>query len=536
MVYFSRFSTIMVLIVGIVGLLLAFPNFLPAGVRSQMPGWLPSSTVNLGLDLQGGAYMLLEVDLPGAIKERMESLRGDVRTALRKAHIGYKWRDAGANGVAVQIDDPAQREPAQTILKQIASPGGAALLGLGTQEYELTDDGVGGFTLRLTDTYAREMKSQIVSQSIEVVRRRIDELGTREPTIQKQGDDRILVQVPGIKDVKQLELVISKTAKMTFQLVDEAAMGDVARGHVPPEDVLLYEKPEGGGQPVPYAVQRRVMVSGDRLEKASQDFSQQTGQPIVNFKFDSRGARQFGDATKNNVGRRFAIVLDNEVISAPVIKTAILGGSGYIEGNFTVQSAGNLAVMLNAGALPASLKIIEERTVGAELGADSIEAGKMAAIFGLLAVIVFICMSYGLFGVFATIALAVNMILLTAVLTLFQATLTLPGIAGIVLTMGMAVDANVLIYERIREELRSGKTVIAAIDAGFRRATATIIDTNMTHVLAALILFQLGVGPVRGFAVTLGIGVITSFFTAVMVTRLIVVTWLKTRRPKALTI
>ena len=535
MIYYSRFQQIVVVLICLLGLLLAYPNFLPADMRGYIPSWMPSRTINLGLDLQGGAYMLLEVDLPGVTKERMESLKGDVRAALRKAHIGYQFLDA-QGAVALKVTDAARIDEARTLIRQIAGPSSASLLGVGTQEYEITENGPGVFSIRMTEAYQREMKSQIVGQSIEVVRRRIDELGTKEPTIQRQGDDRILVQVPGLQDPAQLEAILSTTAKMTFQLVDENAMGSVQSGRVPPEDVLLWEDGPDGKPQTPYAVQRRVMVSGDRLESASQGFEQTSNQPIVNFKFDSRGGRQFADATKNNVGRRFAIVLDNKVISAPVIRSAILGGQGYIEGNFTAQTANQLAVLLNAGALPAALHVIEKRTVGAELGADSVEAGKNAAIFGLIAVAVFICASYGLFGGFAAVALGVNMLLLTAILTLFQATLTLPGIAGIVLTMGMAVDANVLIYERIREEMRSGKTVIASIDAGFRRATATIIDTNMTHLLAALILFQLGVGPIRGFAVTLGIGVITSFFTAVMVTRLIVVTWLRVRRPKALTI
>jgi protein-export membrane protein SecD len=276
------------------------------------------------------------------------------------------------------------------------------------------------------------------------------------------------------------------------------------------------------------------MVSGDRLEQAGSGFDSRGGEPVVNFRFDTRGAREFGDVTKANVGRPFAIVLDNKVISAPVIREPILGGSGQISGNFTLETANDLSILLNAGALPAALSVIEERTVGAELGADSIQAGKLAAIGGLVAVVSFIILTYGLFGLFATVALAVNMVLLISVLTALQATLTLPGIAGMVLTMGMAVDANVLIYERIREEMHGGKTVIAAIDAGFRRATATITDTNMTHVIAAAILYAVGTGPVRGFAVTLGLGVITSFFTAVMVTRLIVVTWLRRMRPKAL--
>jgi protein-export membrane protein SecD len=539
MVNFTRFQAISTALIVVIGFIIAFPNFLPESVRRQTPdwlGWLPSRTINLGLDLQGGAYLLLEVDLPGVIRERMESVRDEVRTNLRKVRgLRYQRLNVQASGVRVHIPVSTDVAQAREILERITRPAQSVLLGMGTIEYELSEPTPGTFLIRLTDAYQRELRSQIVAQSIEVVRRRIDEMGTKEPTIQRQGSDRILVQVPGLQDPDALERVLQTTAKMSFQMVDEAAMADIGSGRVPPEDVLLYE--EGpNGERVPYAIQRRIVVSGDRLDNATQDFSPQTGQPIVNFSFDSRGARQFGDATKNNVGRRFAIILDNKVISAPVIKSAILGGQGYIEGNFTVKSAQELAVLLNAGALPAALKVIEKRTVGAELGADSVEAGKYAAIYGLIAIAVFMVLVYGLFGGFASLALGVNIVLLGSILTLFQATLTLPGIAGIVLTMGMAIDGNVLIYERIREELRAGKSTIAAVDAGFRRASATIIDTNMTHLLAALVLFQLGVGPIRGFAVTLGVGVITSFFSCIMVTRLIIVTWLRMRRPKALTI
>lgn len=534
MIYIGRWQTLTVLIILFLGLVFALPNFLPDRVRAAIPSWLPSSTVNLGLDLQGGSYLLLEVDMPGVVKERLETLRGDIRAALRKERITYTGLQEGRDSVALHIGDLGQLDNARKALKDIASPPGT-FLGLGAAEYDMTDDGQGNFTFKISPAYLRQMQTQIVGQSIEVVRRRIDALGTREPTIQQQGDDRILVQVPGLKNPEELKRVLSTTAKMSFRLVDPAAsLQDALSGRVPPDDELLYEQDKTGKQTVPYLVQRQVMVSGDRLEQASSGFDPRTGEPVVNFRFDTRGAREFGDVTKGNVGRPFAIVLDNRVISAPVIREPILGGQGQISGNFTLETANDLSILLNAGALPAALSVIEERTVGAELGADSVQAGKLAAMGGLLAVIGFMVATYGLFGVFATIALAVNMALLFALLTGLQATLTLPGIAGMVLTMGMAVDANVLIYERIREEMHAGKTVIAAIDAGFRRATATIIDTNMTHVLAAAILYAVGTGPVRGFAVTLGLGVITSFFTAVMVTRLIVVTWLRRTRPKLL--
>ncbi len=536
MIYIGRWQAILVLGILFFGLIFTLPNFLPEGTRAALPRLLPKSTVNLGLDLQGGSYLLLEVDMPGLIKEKLESLRVDIRAALRRDRINFDNLNSTRDGISVRILNTAQSDAARKILRDFASPPGT-LLGLGATQYDISDDGQGIFGLKISPTYQRQLQAQTLSQSIEVVRRRIDELGTREPTIQQQGEERILVQVPGLKDPQQLKTILSTTAKMTFRLVDMTGNVQAAqRGNVPADDDLLYEQDKAGNNPVPYLVQKRVMVAGDRLENASSGFDPRGGEPVVNFRFDSRGAKEFGDVTKANVNKLFAIVLDDKVISAPNIREPILGGSGQISGNFTIQTANDLSILLNAGALPAKLTVIEERTVGAELGADSVQAGKLAAVGGLFAVVCFMVATYGLFGLFATLALATNMVLLFALLTGLQATLTLPGIAGMVLTMGMAVDANVLIYERIREEMYGGKTVIAAIDAGFRRATATIIDTNMTHVLAAAILYAVGTGPVRGFAVTLGLGVITSFFTAVMVTRLIVVTWLRRTRPKALTL
>ncbi len=537
MLHVTRWQKIIVTLLLVLGFLFTLPNFVPESMRASFPAWLPRTAINLGLDLQGGSYLLLEVDMPGVVRERLETLRTDIRAQLRRERINFTGLDLRGNGVALKISNPEQFDAARTILRNIAQPPATILVGLGTSEYTITDGGDGGFTLQMTDTYQRQMQSQIVGQSIEVVRRRIDELGTREPTIQQQGTERILVQVPGLKDPAQLKTILSTTAKMTFRLVDaNANIQQAQQGRVPADDELLYEDGPTGQPAVPYLVQRRVMVSGDRLRSASGGFDPRTGQAVVNFVFDTRGATDFGNATKVNVGRLFAIVLDNKVISAPVIREPIIGGSGQISGNFTIQSASDLAVLLNAGALPAKLTVIEERTVGAELGADSVEAGKLAAIGGLVAVVLFMIATYGLFGVFAAVALGVNMVLLIAVLTALQATLTLPGIAGMVLTMGMAVDANVLIYERIREEMHGGKSIMQSIDTGFRRALATITDTNMTHVLAAAILYAIGTGPIRGFAVTLGLGVITSYFTAVMVTRLMVAAWVHRARPKSLTL
>ncbi|HTP75450.1 MAG TPA: protein translocase subunit SecD [Rhizomicrobium sp.] len=541
MLQVSTWTRLLVALILLTGLFVAVPNALPDDIRARIPGWLPSQTVTLGLDLQGGSYLLLEVELDAVQKDKLESLMGDVRRALRKAHIRYD--NIGVNGdtFSVEIKDPTQRDDARTLIEGLNPTMGTGVLGVSGKAYEFSDNGQGTYSMKITDQYKTQTQAEIVNQSIEVVRRRIDALGTREPTIERQGDNRILVQVPGLKDPQHLKDTLGKTAKMTFQLVDEAAdrAGAATSGIAPiGDEILPVQNKDPKAIPQRIVVEKRVMVAGDRLVDASDGFDQRTGEPTVNFRFDSVGAREFADVTKAYPPQtqRFAIVLDNQVISAPVINEPILGGSGQISGSFTPQSAHDLAALLRAGALPAPLKVIEERTVGAELGADSVRAGRYSALAGLVLVALFMIARYGLFGLFADIALTLNIVLLLAVLTLFGATLTLPGIAGIVLTMGMAVDANVLIYERIREEQRNGRSMLASIDQGFRRAMSTIIDANSTHVIAALILFQLGSGPVRGFAVTLGVGIITSFFTAVMVTRLIVILWLNIRRPRTLAI
>ena len=541
MLQVARWVRILVATILIGGFLIALPNVLPDNVRNRLPG-LFQNTVSLGLDLQGGSYLLLEVDIDQVQKDRLESLMGDIRVGLRKAHIAFNGMSSSADSVSVHVIDSAQFENAKSILQNLNPILGTSMLAVGTRQYDVSYPGSGTVAMKMSDAYKRATKDQILDQEIEVVRKRIDALGTREPTIQRQGEERILVQVPGLSDPQRLIQILGKTAKMTFQLVDESADVNqvLATKIVPIGDELLPDTEGGpvlqGAQQRMLVVQRRIMVAGDRLQSAAAQTNQQTGQWVVTFRFDSIGAREFGDVTKENVQRRFAIVLDKQVISAPVIREPILGGSGEIEGNFSIQAAQDLSVLLNAGALPAALKIIEQRTVGAELGADAVRAGRYSALAGLVLVALFMFARYGLFGVFADLALTLNVILLIAILTLFQATLTLPGIAGIVLTMGMAVDANVLIYERIREEQRNGRSMLASIDTGFRLAMNTIIDANATHLIASLILFELGSGPVRGFAVTLGVGIITSFFTAVMVTRLIVLQWLRIARPKQLAI
>jgi protein-export membrane protein SecD len=540
MLQISTWVRVLIALILLAGLLIALPNAIPAGALAKMPRWLPANTVSLGLDLRGGSSILEEVELDQAFKDKLESLRADIRLGLRKAHIGFdNLATAGSDTVSVHILDPQRFQDARDIVSKLNPTASSSLLGGGTRAYDFTTPGANTLMLKMTDAYKAETSQQIVSQSIEVVRRRIDALGTREPDITRQGEDRILIQVPGLSEPQRLIDLLGKTAKMSFQLVDENANVEQAelKHIVPIGDELLYEdNPTPGGKPQPIVVERRVRVSGDRLTDSAGTFSGQTGQAVVTMRFDSVGAREFADMSRANVNRRFAIVLDNKVISAPVFREPILDGSGQIEGNFTIQSASDLAALLRAGALPAPLKVLSQSTVGPSLGEDSINAGKYSAIGGLILVALFMVLRYGLFGLFADVALTLNVVLLFAALTLFGATLTLPGIAGIVLTMGMAVDANVLIYERIKEEQRNGRSMLASIDTGFRRAMATIIDANMTHLIASLILFQLGSGPVRGFAVTLGVGIITSFFTAVMVTRLMVVTWLETRHPKRLAI
>ena len=390
----------------------------------------------------------------------------------------------------------------------------------GLLRYTLTDDGV---DYRLATA---------LGQSIEVVSRRVNELGTTEPIIQRQGNDRILVQVPGLTDPQRLKDILGQTAKMTFQMVDQSVpVEEAIEGRPPAGTTVMYSMDD---PPVPYLIEDRVIVSGENLVDAQATFDQRTNEPVVSFRFDTRGATRFGQATQENVGRLFAIILDGQVISAPQIREPILGGSGQISGNFTVQSANDLAVLLRAGALPATLTVIEERTVGPGLGQDSIDAGKVASYIGAALVVVFMVLIYGLLGIISVVALAANIAMIVALLSVLGATLTLPGIAGIVLTIGMAVDSNVLIFERIREERRAGRSVIQAIDAGFSRALATIVDANVTTLIAAVILFYLGSGPVRGFAVTLAIGILTTVFTAFTFSRWMVAEWVKRRRPKEL--
>jgi preprotein translocase subunit SecD len=538
MLHFSNFKITGIALLLLLGVLFALPNFMREETRLSLPGIIPSGTLNLGLDLQGGSHLLLAVDTDTVQRERLEDLTSDIRLALRGERIGYSGLARVPGGVSVTIRDNGDMEKAASVLQGLAQPVTSSVLTSFEQRADLSVENREGqtFVLLVTEDAIAARNTRTVQQSIEIIRRRVDELGTTEPTIQRQGEKRILVQVPGLDDPERLKALLGQTAKMNFHLVDQTVSGyEVVNGKRPPAGSrLVYTDTE---PQVPYVIRRRAMVSGERLVDASVGFDPQTNAPEVNFRFDALGGRKFGEVTQANVGRPFAIVLDDKIISAPIIQTAILGGSGRITGNFSVEEANDLAILLRAGALPAPMSILEERTVGPGLGADSVAAGRIALIVGFLAVIGFMIVSYSLFGLFANVALIANLVLIMAVLSGLQATLTLPGIAGIVLTVGMAVDANVLIFERIREELASGKNPIIAIDMGYSRALSTIFDANVTTLLAAIILFQLGSGPIRGFAITLAIGIVTSVFTAFVLTRLLVSLWLRRQgKPEALPI
>src|SRR6476469_6554040 len=534
MLYFSKWKALATLLTAFIVCLFAVPNFFSDATIKRLPAWAQRHVV-LGLDLQGGSHILLEVDSNYVRKEKVEQLAQDVQRALREARIGYTGRTIRGLTVEVRIREESNFDAALAKLRELSEPLGGLLSATGQRSLEVVDAGNRVIQLTITQPAITERIRQSVEQSIQIVERRVNELGTVEPLIQRQGVDRILVQVPGLSDPARLLEILGKTAKLTFRLVD--ASGDVQQalqGRVPPEDDLLYGS-QKEGKPG-YLIEKRIMVSGEDLTDAQPGFDQRTSEPIVTFKFNINGARRFAQATQENVGRPFAIVLDNEVISAPVIREPILGGSGQISGSFTVQGANDLAILLRAGALPAPLTVIEQRVVGAGLGQDSITKGKEASYYGSALVVVFMVVVYGLFGVFASVAVAINVAMIFGVLSLLNATLTLPGIIGIVLTIGIAVDSNVLIYERIREEVRTGRTAIAAIDAGFTRALATILDSNITTFIAAAVLFFIGTGPVRGFAVTLGVGIITTVFTAFTLTRLIMSWWVRWSRPQRLQI
>ena len=500
-----------------------------AAVSTDWPGFLPSALVNLGLDLRGGAHLLAEVQVSDVYASRLQAMWPEVRNALRaeRAVIGtIRLQPSEPDRLEVKISQPEGTERAIEVVRSLARPV-VSVSSVGETDIVVSaQDGV--LQVQLSEAEKLATDDRTVKQALEIIRRRIDEVGTREPTIQRQGTSRILIQVPGIGSASELKAIIGTTAQLTFQPVVGRASGvDAPAGSG--NEILPSLDEEG----VFFKLEKAPVVTGEELVDAQPSFDQ-NGRPAVSFRFNTSGARKFGNYTAENIGNPFAIVLDDEVISAPVIQSHIAGGSGIITGRFTVEETTNLAVLLRAGALPAGLDFLEERTIGPELGADSIQAGKLACVVAFAAVLGFMILSYGLFGVFANIALIVNVGLIFGLLSLIGATLTLPGIAGIVLTIGMAVDANVLIFERIREELKSARGPARAIELGYEKALSAILDANITTFITAVILFAMGSGPVRGFAITLGLGILTSVFTAIFVTRLMIVVWFENRRPKTI--
>ena len=551
MLQIETWKRVLIWLVCVVGLLMALPNAFYTRVEqsndaraaieqgndapemqaqaAQWPSWLPSALVNLGLDLRGGAHLLAEVQVSDVYETRMEAMWPEIRNALRevRSEVGtIRRQPSEPDEIRIRISRPEGMNRALEVVRGLARPI-QSLTGAGATDIDVRAEG-DTIVVQLSEAEKLASDDRTVRQALEIVRRRIDEVGTREPTIQRQGSDRILIQVPGIGSASELKEIIGTTAQLTFNPV-------VSRGTDPDAPAGIGEKvvPSIDENGVYYTIEAAPVVTGEELVDAQPSFDQ-NGRPAVSFRFNTTGARKFGDYTRDNIGAPFAIVLDDEVISAPVIQSHIPGGSGIITGNFTVEESTNLAVLLRAGALPAGLEFLEERTIGPELGQDSIEAGKVATIVAFVAVLVFMALSYGLFGIFANIALLINLGLIFGLLSLIGATLTLPGIAGIVLTVGMAVDANVLIFERIREELKSAKGPARAIDLGYEKALSAILDANVTTFITAVILFAIGSGPVRGFAITLGLGILTSVFTAIYVTRLMVVMWFEHRRPKTI--
>ena len=527
-----RWRVILCVLATLFGVIFTLPNLLPQKVVDSLPSWAPHQRINLGLDLQGGSYLLLEVDTKALLNERLTNLAEDVRTTLRDKQITFSGLGQANGAVSVRINDPGQVNVAVQALQGLGQPmstiGGARDVNVATA----SDQRV---ILSLQPQALTADAAKAVSGDIEILRRRIDALGTKEPSITRQGADRIVVEVPGESDPERLKAVIGQTAKLAFQMVDESVTPqDIAAQRIPPEDVIV---PSGDEIQPAYALNRRALVTGEMLTNAGSGANSQTGQWVVTFRFNGQGASRFGEATTQNVGRRFAIVLDNKVLSAPNIQEPILGGSGEITGHFTPETANDLAVLLRSGALPAPLKFEEQRTVGAELGADSVRAGALAGILALIVIGAFMGLAYGgVFGGFAILGLLINMAMLMAAMSVGGAVLTLPGIAGLILTIAMAVDANVLIYERIRDEERAGRRPAVAIDTGFSRAAVSILDANLTTGISALILFMFGAGPVRGFAWTLSIGIVTSVFSALFITRMFVFLWFRATRAKALPI
>lgn len=526
---FPRWKVWLVSLTILAGILLAIPSLLPKDQVQRWPAWLPSARINLGLDIAGGSQLLLEADLTDAAKQRLQAKEEEVTTELRRGEPRIAIGDVSTSGgrLSFVVRDPTQLDAAFERMRTLTQPQGLT----GTRDWEVSTVDGNRIVLTPTEAGSKAALKNSLTVARDVVRRRIDPGGTKEITVINQGDRRIFVQVPGVEDPEALKQLIGQTARLEFKLVDlNADPAQVAAGHAPPGSQVL-PMVDGGA----IAVQRRVMVSGEQLVDAKQGFDQD-GRAIVDITFNAAGARRFGRVTQENVGKPFAIILDDKVLSAPNINEPILGGRAQISGNFTVESANQLAVSLASGKLPVKLNVIEERTVSAELGADSIKAGTIASIFATLAVIGLMVITYGRFGIYASIALLINALMILGIMAVFNATLTLPGIAGFVLTIGAAVDANVLINERIREELRRGRRVLDALETGYKEASTAIFDANITNTIAAALMMYFGSGPIRGFAVVLLIGIITSVFTAVNFTRMLVSLWVKSKRPRAINI
>ncbi len=539
MLHFSRWKVISILAACVAAALFALPNFFAKETVAGWPSFLPRKQLALGLDLRGGAHLLLGMDTNELKTDWLKTLREDTRRTLlelnkgREQKIAFSPATVTGGGVQVRITRPEDAETALKELRKLAQPIGGAVFGGSGNDIDVTQGTEPGLiTLKPNEPGLFNRVTLAMSAAIETINRRINSLGTAEATVVRQGRDRILIQYPGLQDTKELKELIGKTAKLTFHAVHPQTSAEEAKLTRVPNGYKIFVGDRRGEQGE-FLLQEAPVVTGEDLVDAQPGFDQRTNEAIISFRFNRKGATGFGKWTTENVGAPFAIVLDNQVLSAPVVREPILGGSGQISGSFTVESANALAIQLRSGALPAPLTIVEERTVGPSLGADSIEAGKTAALIGSLATLVMTITAYGTFGVYAVIALLINGLMIVALMSVIGSTLTLPGIAGLVLTIGMAVDANVLIYERIREELRAGKGAIAAIDAGFTRAIVTIADSQLTTLVAAFIMFWLGSGPIRGFAVTLTIGIFTSVFTAVTVTRLLVSLWLRNAKSRS---
>ncbi|HVM37357.1 MAG TPA: protein translocase subunit SecD [Sphingomicrobium sp.] len=512
----------------LLGILFAVPSMLPPDQRGAWPRFLPQATINLGLDLAGGSHLLLEADAADAAKQRLQAMEDTVSTELRRMNPRIDIGDISTAGgrLSFMVRDPTRVDAAVEKLRELTQPVGMT----GSRDWDVAVTDSTRIVMTPTQSGSVRALRDAMTVARDVVRRRIDPQGTKEITVINQGERRILVQVPGVEDPEALKQLIGQTARLEFKLVDLTADPNlVAQGRAPAGSQVLPLADGGGGM----AVQRRVMVSGDQLVDAKQSFNQD-GQPVVSITFNSAGARRFGRVTQENVNKPFAIILDDKILSAPNINEPILGGQAQISGNFTVESANALAISLASGKLPVKLNVIEERTVGPDLGKDSIRKGAIASVVATIAVILFMLVTYGRFGVYATMALIINALLILGIMAIFNATLTLPGIAGFVLTIGAAVDANVLINERIREEQRRGRKILDSIETGYTEASTAIFDANITNVIAAALMFYFGSGPIRGFAVVLMIGIVTSVFTAVNFTRMMVALWVRRRRPRVL--